>query len=67
MVRPATQYGIMSHSRTRRAPQQPSATDPGFEQKLKEGIAGLNSGKYPTPTAAARALKVCKTRCIHRH
>jgi len=49
----------------RQAPHQPSATDPGFEQKLKAGIAGVSSGKYSMAAAAARALKVCKPNSEH--
>jgi len=52
--------------RTHQAPQQPSATDPEFEQRLKEGISGLSNGKYSNQTVAARALKVCKSKCVHK-
>jgi len=44
---------------TRRVPHQPSATDPDFERRLNEAIAGLSNGEFPTQTAAARALDVC--------
>jgi len=45
-------------------PQQPSATDPGFEERLKEGIAGMNNSKYQNPTVAAKVLNVRKPRSV---
>ena len=53
--------------RVRRAPQQLSATDPEFEQHLREGITGLNNGTYSTQMEAVRALKVHKLKCICGH
>ena len=59
---PSVQLRAMPCSRTYRTPQEPSATNLDFEQRLKEGISGLSTGKYSTPTEAARVLNVCKPR-----
>ena len=37
---------------------------PGFEERLKEGIAGMNNGKYRNPTVAAKVLNVRKPRSV---